>query len=158
MSDEKLNPCVCSYVGEGSQYCTYPNCERAAKERLQPSPNDRGEEPKKYIGAPDQQQWQEMNRSEKEAYLNPEWVKWRGEEGVGEEPPIDEWERRKIDRLCDVIAIGEDQIRELQDDVRDQKAKQRDLAKELSDLRTQLEGSLKEAGEWKRLYTNVTNK
>lgn len=35
--ENNLNHCVCSYVGEGSQYCTYPNCERAAKERFQPS-------------------------------------------------------------------------------------------------------------------------
>ena len=35
------------------------------------------------------------------------------------EPQEDEsWERRKIDRLCDVIGISEDQIRELEDEVK----------------------------------------
>lgn len=48
------------------------------------------------------------------------------------EPQEDEsWERRKIDRLCDVIGISEDQIRELEDEVKAQKAKQRELVAEL---------------------------
>lgn len=32
----------------------------------------------KYINVPDQQQWQEMNKQEKNTYLNPEWVKLYG--------------------------------------------------------------------------------
>ena len=68
------------------------------------------------------------------------------------EPQEDEsWERRKIDRLCDVIGISEDQIRELEDEVKAQKAKQRELVAELQKQaadKEALEVRVKQLQEW----------
>lgn len=40
----------------------------------------RKSEPVMYINIPDQQQWQEMDKDEKYAYLNPDWKKWNKEQ------------------------------------------------------------------------------
>ena len=71
-------------------------------------------------------------RTEKQLAEDDIWDAVRKYRDAHPEPQEDEsWERRKIDRLCDVIGISEDQIRELEDEVKAQKAKQRELVAEL---------------------------